>query len=230
MDSNLNQFTSKLTASNAQTVNFKGVDIPIPRSNRLSSDNGWFGKDHPKYATHRVKRMAGHCFMWSRESANNGNVEVRMLDRKEDCEGIGDPRLDSIEGAIFIRDRYVYMYGDTWIDAVTLNKECVVCDAFVCGRLGGTFRIPAEVFDRLFGLKENFPEQYEKPVQEKNDLLEEAKRSVELCKNLLYSTKPMIEIAVGLIQDALIDIEDRMRDLDDMLYKLTQKEERREEK
>jgi hypothetical protein len=181
-------------------------------------------------ATHRVKRMAGHCFMWSRESANNGNVEVRMLDRKEDCEGIGDPRLDSIEGAIFIRDRYVYMYGDTWIDAVTLNKECVVCDAFVCGRLGGTFRIPAEVFDRLFGLKENFPEQYEKPVQEKNDLLEEAKRSVELCKNLLYSTKPMIEIAVGLIQDALIDIEDRMRDLDDMLYKLTQKEERREEK
>lgn len=51
-DSNLNQFTPQLTASNAQTVNFKGVDIPVPRSNRLSSDNGWFGKDHPKYATY----------------------------------------------------------------------------------------------------------------------------------------------------------------------------------
>ena len=111
--------------------------------------------------THRVKRLAGHCFMWSCESANSGNVDVRMLDRKEDCEGIGDPRLDSIEGAIFIRDRYVYMYGDTWIDAVTLNKEYVVCDAIVCGRLVTTFRIPAEVFDRLFGLKENFPIQYE---------------------------------------------------------------------
>lgn len=125
--------------------------------------------------THSVKRMAGHCFMWSYESANSGNVDVRMLDRKEDCEGIGDPRLDSIEGAIFIRDGYVYMYGDTWLDAVTLNKEYVVCSAVVCGRIGGTFRIPAEVFDRHFGLKENFPDQYEKvfgkvddakPVQE----------------------------------------------------------------
>ena len=111
--------------------------------------------------THRVKRMAGHCFLWSCESANNGNVEVRMLDRKEDCEGIGDPRLDSIEGAIFIRDGYVYMYGDTRIDAAVLKKEYVVCDAFVCGHLGGTFRIPAETFDRLFGLKENFPIQYD---------------------------------------------------------------------
>ena len=125
--------------------------------------------------THRVKRMAGHCFMWSCESANSGNVDVRMLDRKADCEGIGDPRLDSIEGSIFIRDKYVYMYGDTWLDAVALKKEYVICDAFVCGRLGGTFRIPAEAFDHFFGLKENFPEQYDeifgkteeaKPVQE----------------------------------------------------------------
>ena len=115
--------------------------------------------------THRVKKMAGHCFLWSRESANNGDVDVRMLDRNEDCEGIVDPRLDSIEGAIFIRDRYVYMYGDTWLDAVALEKEYVICDAFVCGRLGGTFRIPAELFDRLFGLKENFPEQCAKIVK-----------------------------------------------------------------
>lgn len=117
--------------------------------------------------THRVQKMEGHCFLWSRESANNGNIEVRMLDCKEDCEGIGDPRLDSIDGAIFIGDRYVYMYGDTWIDAVTLNKEYVVCDAYVCGRLGGIFRIPAEVFDRRFGLKENFPKQYETIQSEK---------------------------------------------------------------
>lgn len=51
-DSTLKVFTPSLTASNAQTVNFKGVDIPVPRSNRLSSDNGWFGKDYPKYATY----------------------------------------------------------------------------------------------------------------------------------------------------------------------------------
>ena len=51
-DSNLNQFTPQLTASNAQTVIFKGVDIQVPRSNRLSSDNGWFGMDHLIYATY----------------------------------------------------------------------------------------------------------------------------------------------------------------------------------
>ena len=51
-DSILKKVTDTLIASNAQTVNFKGVDIPVPRSNRLSSDNGWFGPDHPKYATY----------------------------------------------------------------------------------------------------------------------------------------------------------------------------------
>lgn len=189
--------------------------------------------------THRVKRMAGHCFLWSCESANNGNVEVRMLGRKEECDGICDPRLDSIDGAIFIRDGYVYMYGDTRIDAAVLKKEYVVCDAIVCGRLVTTFRIPAEVFDRLFGLKENFPEQYEnvfgktedaKPVQEENDLIEEAKRNIELCKNSLYSAKQTIERLIDLAKCALIDIEDREFKLDDMFSKLTHKEERREEK
>ena len=133
--------------------------------------------------THSVKRMAGHCFMWSYESANSGNVDVRMLDRKEDCEGIGDPRLDSIEGAIFIRDGYVYMYGDTWLDAVALKKEYVICDAFVCGRLGGTFRIPAEVFDRFFGLKENFPIQYDEifgKTEEANNVQEETSQNEKI--------------------------------------------------
>lgn len=117
-------------------------------------------------ASHRVKRMAGHCFMWSCESATSDSVVVRMLDGKADCEDIGEPRLDSIEGSIFIRDSYVYMYGDTWLDAVALKEEYVICDAFVCCRLGGTFRIPADVFDRFFGLKEHFPQHYAKEERE----------------------------------------------------------------
>ena len=170
--------------------------------------------------THRVKRMAGHCFMWSCESANSGNVDVRMLDRKADCEGIVDPRLDSIEGAIFIRDRYVYMYGDTWIDAVDLQKEYVVCNAFVCGRLGGTFKIPAEVFDHFFGLKENFTMQYAKPVQDENALIEEAKRNIESCKNLLDTNECQLGRAMDAIKLALMDIDDQKCELGDMLAKL----------
>ena len=73
----------------------------------------------------------------------------------------------------------------------------------------------------------------------------------ELCKNLLYSTKQMIERAVDLMQGAIIEIEDRsdqaveliqgalidiegrkreLDNLDDMLSKLTQKEEQKEER
>ena len=139
-------------------------------------------------------------------------------------------------------------------------KKHVDCAVSLCGSIVSCFRIPAEVFDRLFGLKKNLPEQYEnvfgktedaKPVQEENDLVEKTKRNVELCKNLLYSTKQMIERAVDLMQGAIIEIEDRsdqaveliqgalidiegrkreLDNLDDMLSKLTQKEEQKEER
>ena len=95
------------------------------------------------------------------------------------------------------------------------------------------FRIPAEVFERLFGLKENFPEQYEKvfgkteeakPVQEENDPIEEAKRSIELCKNSLITNKYRLEKVVCFIQDALNDFDVKWHELDDMLDKLKQNE------
>ena len=209
--------------------------------------------------THCVQKLAGRCFMWSRTSNARGGGDVRnlCLDRygNEDLDNFGNPNFDYIAGAVIITDKYVLTYGDTWFEAVDLEEKHVVCKAYVwgryvCGRFVSEFRIPAETFDSLFGLKENFPEQYEKvfgktedakPVQEENDLIEEAKRNVELCKNLLYSTKQMIERAVDfmqgaiieiedrseqaveLIQCALIDIEGRKRELDDTLYKLTQK-------
>lgn len=211
--------------------------------------------------THCLQKLAGRCFMWSCTSNARGGGDVRNLcldrDGNEDLDNFGNPKFDYIAGAVLITDKYVLTYGDTWFEAVDLEEKHVVCKAYVCGRFVSEFRIPAETFDSLFGLNENFPEQYEKvfgktqdakPVQEENDLIEESKRNVELCKNLLYSTKQMIERAVDLmqgaiieiedrsdqavelIQGALIDIEDRKRELDDMLYKLTPKEARREER
>ena len=182
---------------------------------------------------HPVKSMAGHCFRWECVSATRKIAIVRCLDCDSN-EYSGDPRFDYITGAIFITDKYVVTYGDTWIDAVEVSGEHVVCKAYVCGRFVSKFRIPAEVFDHFFGLKENFPEQYANPVQEENDLIEKAKRNVELCKNSLYSTKQVIDRAVDLmrgaiieiedrseqsvrvIQEALIDIEDRKRELDNL--------------
>ena len=187
--------------------------------------------------THRAKKIAGRCFLWDNSHgdhmADPGNgIELRSLNdaSQDDCEGFGNPKFDYIAGAVLITDKYVVTYGDTWFEAVDLEEKHVVCKAYVCGRFVSEFRIPAEVFDRLFGLKENFPDQYEKvfgkaedakPVQEENDLIEEAKRNVELCKDSLHLAKQMIERAVDLMKGALIDIEDRKRELDDMLYKLT---------
>ena len=129
----------------------------------------------------------------------------------------------------------------------TNSKEFLI---YRRGSIVPCFRIPAEVFENFFGLKENFSEQYEnvfvktedaKPVQEENDHIDEAKRNVELCKDSIYSTKQMIDLAIDLmqgaiveiednseqavrvIQESLIDIENRKRELDDMLDKLTQK-------
>ena len=91
------------------------------------------------------------------------------------------------------------------------------------------FRIPAEVFEHFFGLNENFPEQDEKvfgktedakPVQEENDPIEEAKRNIESCMNLLDTHECQLERAMDEIKVALMDIEDQKCELGDMLAKL----------
>ena len=169
--------------------------------------------------THPVESIAGHCFRWECVSATRNLAIVRCLDC-DSHEYSGDPRFDSIAGAIFITDKYVVTYGDTWIEAVEIRVEHVVCKAYVCGRFVSEFRIQAEVFDRLFGLKDNFPEQYAKPVQEQNDLIEEAKRNIESCRNLLDTNARQLERAMDAIKLALMDIDDQKCELGDTLAKL----------
>lgn len=198
--------------------------------------------------THRVKKVAGRCFLWDNSHgdhmADPGNgIELRSLNdaSQDDCEGFGNPRFDGMESAILITDRYVIVHGDVQIEAddISKDKKHVICTVSLRGFIVSVFRIPAEVFDRIFGLKENFPKQYEKvfgkteeakPVQEENDPIEEAKRSIEFCKNSLITNKYRLEKAVCLLQGALEDFDVKRHELDDMLDKLTQKEERREER
>ena len=183
--------------------------------------------------THRVKKVAGRCFLWDNSHgdhmADPGNgIELRnMKDASQDnCEGFGNPRFDGMESAILIADRYIFAYGDVQIEAfdITQDKKHVICTASLFGSLVSSFGIPAEVFDRIFGLKENFPDQYEKQVEEENDPIEEAKRSIEFCKNSLITNKHRLEQAVYLLQGALEDFDVKWHELDNMLYKLTQKE------
>lgn len=182
--------------------------------------------------THRVKRMAGRCFLWDNSHgdhmADPGNgIELRSLNdaSQDDCEGFCNPRFDGVSSAILITDSCVFVYGDVKIevDDITKDKKHVICTVSLCGFIVSIFRIPAEVFDRHFVLKENFPDLYEKQVEEENDLIEEAKRNVELYIDSIYSTRHKVEQATGLIKGALIEIEERKRDLNIILSELNNK-------
>ena len=188
--------------------------------------------------THRAKKIAGRCFLWDNSHgdhmADPGNgIELRSLNdaSQDDCEGFGNPRFDGMESAILIADRYIFAYGDVQIEAdgISQDKKYVVCNVSLCGSIVSGFRIPAEGFDLIFGLKENFPEQDEKvfgkaedakPVQEENDLIEEAKRNIESCMNLLDTNECQLERAMDAIKLALMDIEDQKCELVVMLSKL----------
>ena len=179
--------------------------------------------------THRAKKMAGRCFMWDNTDGDHmkdpGNgIELRSLNdaSQDDCEGFGNPRFDGMESAILITDRHVFVYGDVLIEAavISLDKKHVYCDVSLCGSIVSNFRIPAEAFDSFFGLKENFPEQYEKQVKTENDLIEEAKRNIESCRNLLGTNARQLERAMDAIKLALMDIDDQKCELGDMLAKL----------
>lgn len=188
--------------------------------------------------THRAKKMAGRCFLWDNSHgdhiADPGNgIELRSLNdaSQDDCEGFCRPRFDGVSSAILIADSYVFVYGDVKIEAddISKDKKHVVCTVSLCGSIVSFFRIPAEVFDRVFGLKENFPKQYEtvfgktedaKPVQEENDLIEEAKRNIESCWNLLGTNACQLERAMDAIKAALMDIEYQKCELGVILTKL----------
>ena len=160
-------------------------------------------------------------------------IELRSINdaSQDDCEGFGNPRFDGMESAILIADRYIFAYGDVQIEAdgISQDKKYVVCNVSLCGSIVSGFRIPAEGFDLIFGLKENFPEQDEKvfgkaegakSVQEENDLIEEAKRNIESCMNLLDTNECQLERAMDAIKLALMDIEDQKCELGDILTKL----------
>lgn len=187
--------------------------------------------------THRAKKLAGRCFLWDNSHgdhmADPGNgIELRSLNdaSQDDCEGFCKPRFDGVSSAVLITDSYVFAHGDVQIEAddISKDKKHVICTVSLCGSIVSFFRIPAETFDRLFGLKENFPKQYTKSVQEETknkceqevDLIEEAKRNIESCKNLLDTNACQLERAMDAIKVALMDIDDQKCELGDMLAKL----------
>ena len=69
--------------------------------------------------------------------------------------------------------------------------------------------------EKVFGKTEEA-----KSVQEENDLIEEAKRNIESCMNLLDTNECQLGRAMDAIKQALMDIEDQKCELVNILTKL----------
>ena len=73
----------------------------------------------------------------------------------------------------------------------------------------------ADFNEKVFGKTEEA-----KSVQDENDLIEEAKRNIESCMNLLDTNECQLGRAMDAIKLALMDIEDQKCELVDILTKL----------
>ena len=205
---------------------------------------------------HRVQKLAGRCFSWDNAKEEFIGIKGEELKLEKgrylsNRNGFCIPRFDAMQAAVLITDYEVVAYGDSYIEAEGMDEDLVHCNVYVgyglvadihidtkefdictvslCGSAVSFFRIPEEVFDSFFGLKENFQDQYEKvfgkteeakSVQEENDLIEEAKRNIESCMNLLDTHECQLERAMDAIKLALIDIDEQKCELGVMLAKL----------
>lgn len=115
---------------------------------------------------HRVQKLAGRCFSWDNmEEAFIGiKGEELKLEKGRylgNRNGFCIPRFDAMQAAVLITDYEVVAYGDSYIEADDMDEDLVHCNVYVGYGLVADIHIDTKEFDRFFGLKENFPKQYD---------------------------------------------------------------------
>ena len=115
---------------------------------------------------HRVQKLAGRCFSWDNmEEAFIGiKGEELKLEKGRylgNRKGFCIPRFDAMQAAVLITDYEVVAYGDSYIEADDMDEDLVHCNVYVGYGLVADIHIDTKEFDRFFGLKENFPKQYD---------------------------------------------------------------------
>ena len=115
---------------------------------------------------HRVQKLAGRCFSWDNmEEAFIGiKGEELKLEKGRylgNRNGFCIPRFDAMQAAVLITDYEVVAYGDSYIEADDMDEDLVHCNVYVGYGLVADIHINTKEFDRFFGLKENFPKQYD---------------------------------------------------------------------
>ena len=115
---------------------------------------------------HRSKKLAGRCFVWDVMEAAYCGLSGQELQKKSYrvstvVNGFGVPRFDGVKGAVLITEREVVVYGGAMIVAAEMDIEKVRFDVCFDDMCVSYFDTYTAAFDRSFGLKENFPEQYD---------------------------------------------------------------------
>ena len=115
---------------------------------------------------HRVHKLAGRCFSWDNmEEAFIGIKGEELKLEKGRYLGNGKgfciPRFDAMQAAVLVTDYEVVAYGDSYIEADDMDEDLVHCNVYVGYGLVADIHIDTKEFDRFFGLKENFPKQYD---------------------------------------------------------------------
>lgn len=97
---------------------------------------------------HRVKRMAGRCFMWDETEETRNGIDVESGEQ-----GFGEPRFDGVWAALFITDERIVAFGDARLIAekgIDKSGKDVLCTVYLRGRLTEQFKIRWDVFNRIF--------------------------------------------------------------------------------
>lgn len=97
---------------------------------------------------HRVKKLAGRCFMWDDTEETRKGVDVESGEQ-----GFGEPRFDGVWAALFITDEVIVAFGDARLIAeeeVGLGGKDILCTVYLRGLLADQFTMGREIFHRIF--------------------------------------------------------------------------------
>ena len=98
--------------------------------------------------THRVKRVAGRCFMWDETEETRNGIDVESGEQ-----GFGKPRFDGVWAALFITDECIVAFGDARLIAEEEIGRCekdMLCRVYLRGRLAEQFKMRRDIFIRFF--------------------------------------------------------------------------------
>ena len=97
---------------------------------------------------HRIKKVAGRCFMWDETEETRKGIDVDSGEQ-----GFGEPRFDGVWAALFITDDGIVAFGDARFIAeeeIGRVEEDILCRVYLCGRLAEQFKMRREIFLRIF--------------------------------------------------------------------------------